>query len=53
LQVLALYSNEILLLQNIHHLKNLNVLRVGMNKLKSRDDIVYLRKLPNLRSTVR
>jgi hypothetical protein len=29
------------------------VLRVGMNKLKSRDDIVYLRKLPNLRSTVR
>ena len=50
LQVLALYSNEIGLLQNVHHLKKLNVLRVGMNRLKSRDDIVYLRKLPNLRT---
>jgi len=65
LEVLALYGNAISKLENLDHLKELKVLRVGCNKYKrkrnfitalfecrltSKDDVVYLRRLPNLRT---
>ena len=37
-------------LEKLDHLSHLSVLRLGKNKLSNREDVLYLRRLPNLRT---
>ena len=50
LKVLALFSNEIVEVENLDSLLELEVLRLGNNKICSKTAIIYLRRLPKLRT---
>ena len=40
LEVLSLYGNEISVLENLDHLKELHVLRVGRNKISEKKNVI-------------
>ena len=50
LKVLALFSNEIVEVENLDNLLELEVLRLGNNKICNKAAIIYLRRLPKLRT---
>ena len=50
LKVLALFSNEVVEVENLDCLLELEVLRLGNNKICSKTAIIYLRRLPKLRT---
>ncbi|XP_069691583.1 dynein regulatory complex subunit 3-like [Periplaneta americana] len=50
LEVLTLFENRIEKLQNMETLVNLMIFSVGNNNIEDREDVIYLRQFPQLRS---